>query len=113
MKQFMEISPDEYHEVIKEKTVVQSDERYSYTEYYYACPNYGVNSWRRYLNMDYNTDVRPIIDEDILQYKAGTIYIHTKETVLDAFVESKYGSLDDIADSLIHNEDVKFDQTSS
>jgi hypothetical protein len=113
MKQFMEISPDEYHEVLKEKTVVQSDERYSYTEYYYACPNYGVNSWRRYINMDYNSNVRPIIDEDILPLKAGTIYVHTKESTLSAFVDSKYGSLDDVADSLVRNEDVKFDQTSA
>lgn len=113
MKQFMEISPDEYHEILDQKTTEQNNDEYNYTEYYYVCPNYGVNSWRRYTNMEYSSGIRPIVDEDILPLKAGTIYVHTKESALASFVDSKYGSLDDIAESLIQNDDIKFDQTSA
>lgn len=113
MKQFMEISPFEYHEIFKERTIEGSEDQWSYIEYFYACPNYGVNSWRRYTNMDYTTGVRPIIDEKELASIHEQHWINTKESVLEAFENSKYGSIDDIVESLIHNDDVRFDQTGS
>ena len=113
MKQFMEVSPNEYHEIFQTKRVVQSDERYSFTEYYYACPNYGANSWRRYENMDYTNGVREIVNEDTLEDRHEKAWVHTKEDVLEPFKDSKYGSLDDIVDSLINNETTMFDQTSA
>ena len=113
MKQFMEVAPNEYHEIFQTKRVVQSDDRYSFTEYYYACPNYGANSWRRYENMDYTNGVREIVNEDTLEDREQKAWVHTKEDVLEPFKDSKYGSLDDIVDSLINNETTMFDQTSA
>tara|TARA_R110000737_G_scaffold258613_1_gene267186 strand:- start:1396 stop:2949 length:1554 start_codon:yes stop_codon:yes gene_type:complete len=113
MKQFMEVSPNEYHEILETKRIIQSDDNYNYTEYYYACSNYGVNSWRRYENMDYTNGVREIVNEDKLKDRHEQKWIHTREEALEAFKDSKYGSLDDIVDSLIHNDDVRFDQTSA
>ena len=85
MKQFMEVAPNEYHEIFQTKRVVQSDDRYSFTEYYYACPNYGANSWRRYENMDYTNGVREVVTEDELETKPKPIWVNTKEEVLEAF----------------------------
>jgi hypothetical protein len=113
MKQFMEVLPNEYHEIFNKETVVDSKQAcFNYDVYYYACPNYGINSWRRYHDMDYAPDVRPIFDEDQLVYR-GHVNKFTKYNVLEAFENSKYGSIDDIADALIHNENVRFDQTSA
>lgn len=113
MKQFMEVAPNEYHEIFETKRVVQSDDKYTYTEYFYACPNYGANSWRRYENMEYTNGVREIVNEDTLEDRHEKAWVHTKEDVLEPFKDSKYGSLDDIVDSLINNETTMFDQTSA
>ena len=111
MKQFMEISDSEFHEIIKVEDHIDDNlPSYNFTLYYYACPNFGVNTWRRYHDMDYAPDVRPIIDE-VDMY--GATYVHTRDSVLEAFVESKYGSIDDITDALVASEDTKFDQTSA
>lgn len=111
MKQYMEISPSEYHEIIKVKDHINDElPSYNFTLYYYACPNFGINSWRRYHEMDYAPDVRPILSEADIY---GAIYLHTRDSVLEAFVDSKYGSLEDITEALISSEETKFDQTSA
>lgn len=111
MKQFMEISANEFHEIVKVADHINDDlPSYNFTLYYYACPNFGINTWRRYHDMDYAPDVRPIFDEADMY---GATYVHTRDSVLEAFVESKYGSMDDITDALVASEDTKFDQTSA
>ena len=114
MKQFMEISPNEYHEIVDTRKVVDEvNKGYNYTITFYACRQFGINSWRRYDDMDYASDVRRIFNEDAETLKYPETVLVTVDTALEAFNDSKYGSLQDIADTLVDNETTMFDQTSA